>query len=546
MSKKEGMNNKNSKMKGSNLFLELNSETFNEKLRQKNNNKTNINSNEIKYKNFKEKSTSKIDYRHYKSYPVTEIFPFSLEKIEKNEELYWLVTYDKLIKSKKILKILNYDIRENGKPIYTENNLIIKYMKIEGYEIFFVKGFDKPFIRPNKNSFILAKLYLLSIKEINKVLNYINKTRNKTNLDKYINSNNISGDNNLCEVLDIKSKNNNEEISYPYCYIYYIGMFMNKSMILFTNSFNYINKEKNNNKLLYSLPSSKKLYKLIKILIKSFPEYSTNFLLEYLIKRNLYKDSEEKKTEILNLLSLINIPVPNKNLLDKVLKETINEIQIQTNSSISKKSIHLDSELNSKNQNAIKNNKRISLKNQVGFKNSLKTSISGQIGSINYLSTNNTLNHYNSIKTLKNSFKNNVLTITIPNEINNIIKEKEEKESYKNCLTSSNINENKFSNYCAISKTKANEKNVFKKHKSKAFMNKGSIKINEDKINNIDIKNILNKKKVEFFDNKISNKSNINDEKIIDKNKKRDKTNKINNNKIYHTPKKKKKIKYYK
>ena len=179
--------------------------------------------------------------------------------------------------------------------------------------------------------------------------------------------------------------------------------------------------------------------------------------MEYLIKRNLYKDSEEKKTEILNLLSLINIPVPNKNLLDKVLKETINEIQIQTNSSISKKSIHLDSELNSKNQNAIKNNKRISLKNQVGFKNSLKTSISGQIGSINYLSTNNTLNHYNSIKTLKNSFKNNVLTITIPNEINNVIKEKEEKESYKNCLTSSNINENKFCNYCPISKTKANE-----------------------------------------------------------------------------------------
>ena len=47
MSKKEGMNNKNSKMKGSNLFLELNSETFNEKLRQKNINKINNNSNEI-------------------------------------------------------------------------------------------------------------------------------------------------------------------------------------------------------------------------------------------------------------------------------------------------------------------------------------------------------------------------------------------------------------------------------------------------------------------------------------------------------------------
>ena len=97
-----------------------------------------------------------------------------------------------------------------------------------------------------------------------------------------------------------------------------------------------------------------------------------------------------------------------------------------------------------------------------------------------------------------------MVLLSIPNEINNVIKEKEEKDSYKNCLTSSNINENKFSNYCAISKTKANEKNIFKKHKSKAFMNKDSIKNNEDKINNIDIKNILNKKKVEFFDNKIS------------------------------------------
>ena len=541
MSKKEGINNKNNK---SNLFLELNSEVYNEKVKvkQKENKK---NSNEIKLKNYKEKSTSKIDYRHYKTYPIKDILPLSMENIQKNEELFWLVTYDKLIKSKKILKILNYDLRENKKPIYTENNLRIKYMKIQGYEIFFVKGFNKPFVRPNQNSFILAKLYLLSIKEINKILNYINKTIDKTNIDKYINSNIIYANNNSYEFLDIKSKINDEEISYPYCYIYHIGMFLNMNMILFTNTFNYINKEKNNNnKILYSLPSSKKLYKLIKILIKSFPEYSTNFFLDYLIKKKLYKDSEEKKNEILNLLSLINIKVPNKSILDKILRETINEIQIQTNSTLSKQSI--ESDLNSKNKNIIKNNKRISFKHQIGFKNSLKTSITGQLGSINYLSTNNTLNHYNSINTLKNSFKNNVLTISIPNGMNNSIKEKEEKESLKNYLTTSNIKKNKFSNYCLINRTKGNEKYEIKKYKSKAFMNKDASKKNDVKINNFDINNILNKKKKEFFVNKISSKYLNNDEKTIDIKKKKDKSNKINNNKIYHTPKKKKKIKYYK
>ena len=202
--------------------------------------------------NLNEISTTKIDYRHCKSYPIKEIIPLQLLK---NEELYWLVTYDKLIKTKKILKILNLE-----KNNYSEKNIKIKCMKIEDFEIFFVKGFNKPFVRPNKESFILAKLYLLSIKDINKILNYINKTKEKVKIDNFINLEVINTEYNFSQYMNIENRNNDEDISYPYCYLYYIGNFMNKSMILITNTFNHIHNEMNNNEysLIYSLPSSKR------------------------------------------------------------------------------------------------------------------------------------------------------------------------------------------------------------------------------------------------------------------------------------------------
>ena len=180
--------------------------------------------------NYKEVDTTKIDYRHYKSYPIEEIIPF--QQLDKdNKDLYWFVAYDKLIKSKKILKILNNDIKENEKPIYTEDKLKVKFLKIEDFEIFFVKGFSKPFVRPNKDSFILAKLYLLSLKEINTILNYLNKTKDKVNINKYMNSDDVNSDYPICEFLDIKNKTNDDDISYPYCFLYNIGKFMNISSL---------------------------------------------------------------------------------------------------------------------------------------------------------------------------------------------------------------------------------------------------------------------------------------------------------------------------
>ena len=560
MSNIEEIKLENSNSQTSKLYLDLIPKTRNKNIKKNHNinnnnnyslkqlkfhqNKTLIN-NKIPNKtepNQHESLTKKIDYRYYKLYPIKEIIHFSLDNVEKEtNELYWFVAYDNLIKTKKILKILNSDTKGNEKPIYTENNLKIKNMKIQDFQIFFVKGFDKPFIRPNNDSFILTKLYLLSIKEINKILNYINKAKDKVNIDKYINLDTICNENSFWKFINIKHKNEiDDDISYPYCYFYQIGKYMNKSMLLFTNTFNYINEETNNKSVLYSLPSSKKLYKLIKQLIKLFPQYSPNYFIEYLINRNLYKNCEEKRKEILNLLPHLNMSIPNRNLLNKVLRETINGIQ--TNSSISGSSIPIDSDESSKQKINCENNKRISISifnniNQIGMKNSLKSnksfSLNGRITSINYLSTNQTLQPNFSIQTLKNSFKNFPF-ITIPLEINNV---KKERDSFGVYLTNSTNTQNNNCNFCLAKKEKTKNKNLNNKNfKENEALKNSAIK---DKI---DINNILDKNKIEFKRGIKSPSNGL----LIKKNKKKDKVNKNNNNKKYHTPKKKKKIKYYK
>ena len=560
MSNIEEIKLENSNSQTSKLYLDLIPKTRNKNIKQNHNinknnnysfkqlkfhqNNTLIN-NKIPNKtepNQHESLTKKIDYRYYKLYPIKEIIHFSLDNVEKEtNELFWFVAYDNLIKTKKILKILNSDTKGNEKPIYTENNLKIKNMKIQDFQIFFVKGFDKPFIRPNNDSFILTKLYLLSIKEINKILNYINKAKDKVNIDKYINLDTICNENNFWKFINIKHKNEiDDDISYPYCYFYQIGKYMNKSMLLFTNTFNYINEETNNKSVLYSLPSSKKLYKLIKQLIKLFPQYSPNYFIEYLINRNLYKNCEEKRKEILNLLPHLNMSIPNRNLLNKVLRETINGIQ--TNSSISGSSIPIDSDESSKQKINCENNKRISISifnniNQIGMKNSLKSnksfSLNGRITSINYLSTNQTLQPNFSIQTLKNSFRNFPF-ITIPLEINNV---KKERDSFGVYLTNSTNTQNNNCNFCLAKKEKTKNKNLNNKNfKENEALKNSAIK---DKI---DINNILDKNKIEFKRGIKSPSNGL----IIKKNKKKDKVNKNNNNKKYHTPKKKKKIKYYK
>lgn len=501
-----------------------------------------------------EKSTSKIDYRHFKKYPIKEIL--SLKNIDNNkEQLYWLVTYDKLIKSKNIIKILNYEYidkkKEDRKPIYAEANLKIKTLKIPKFEIFFVKGYDKPFARPtnDEDSFMLTKLYLLNINEINKIVNFINRTDDKINIDKYISTDKKF----LFQYIDIKSNiDDNEDINYPYCLIYYLGKFMNISMFLFTNTFNDIKAYNLNNEIIYSLPSSKKLYKFIKIIIKTFPEYNINYIINNIIKIDLYTNTKEKKEEILKYLSILKQSVPNKFLLNKVLRETI--AGIQTISSISVSSPPLESSSQLKTSEELKNSQKISVSkpnNTNEIKKSLpkdcKFEIKSSLNSMNnnfflgqyntnYLSTNHTMIPSNSIRTFsnKNSVRNNVPLITIPYEINNM-----KRDTYGN---SRFISKNIFMGLMP-------KKNIEpKKISSKNAVNRLRLRINEDKENiNININNLFNRKKE---DNICDNKKNFmeNNNHGLYKNRKIDKkkgTKEYNKNE-YTTPKKRKKIKYYK
>ena len=114
MSKNEEIKIKSSQSETSKLYINFMSKTRNIETKQnssyKNKNNNDFKKLTIQKKNLnKEKSTIKIDYRHHKIYPIEEILPFSIQNLEKREKEYcWLVTYDKLMKSKKILKILNY------------------------------------------------------------------------------------------------------------------------------------------------------------------------------------------------------------------------------------------------------------------------------------------------------------------------------------------------------------------------------------------------------------------------------------------------------
>ena len=517
------------------------------------------------------KETMKKDYKNFIKYPITEIIPINRIDLEK-ENLYWLVTYDKLMKTKKIINILNLgndlgDDINNKRMIYTESSLKIKAMKIPQYEIFFVEGYGKPFVKYNKNSFILAKLYLLTIKEINKILNYINRTENRINIDNYICSNNKI---NPYQYIDYKC---DPDINYPYSYICYLGKFMNISMYLFTNLFNFNNYNNNeiindySGKLIYSLPSSKKIFKFVKILIKIFPEYTPEFIINYIIRNDIYSKVKEKRNEVYKLLSLSRPSVPNKALLNKVLRETITGIQ--TNSSLSITSLTYDSneqikakKINDTNLNIDKNNnnKIVSLKRSskeiktnniiMGPKREFGTSfnslnnnllLNGQYNS-NFLSTNHTIKPSTSIRTgskLNSMEINNLPVIAVPADINNI-----KKDISGGILYLSTYNLDKISEYVPNKRNKYQRKQT----SSSNYMYKSSENDDKENINiNININQTLNSKKENSIrmskKSKNSYKRNGGNEK--DKKYEKNKMNDDNKNE-YHTPVKKKKIKYYK
>jgi len=226
--------------------------------------------------------TAKINYKFDTNNSKT-IDLSSLQENKKNtkEKYYWFAAYDKLIKSKKILKIFSfYNLSTKnsiafGNPHFYKDFEKIKEKKLEikNYEIFFIKNMNaKPFIRRREGKVIYVKLYLLTLKQINMIFSYLNKIE----FDNYFKEMDyVIEKDKYIKIYNEENKN----INYPH--ILCLGSFMNIGIYTFSNLMNEKNIIKNI-ELLDLNPNPRKIAKLIKILIINFPQHSKEFLIDYI------------------------------------------------------------------------------------------------------------------------------------------------------------------------------------------------------------------------------------------------------------------------
>ena len=378
--------------------------------------------------------TDRIDYRYYPKIPEIEA--------NKENKYYWIATFDKLMKKSKIIKILNYyiemdDQRPKEKLYDEEYNFKEKTMIINGFEIYYLENFNKPFIRPKKGKKIFIKLYLFNTEQINKIYSYINRLEYKS----YISDNDLEE---LTEKNLYKNLSNNNRSIYNYSIIFFLGTFMNINIYAFTNY--EINKKDNQTKL-DTLPSSSKLAKLIKVLMLNFPEYSKNNFINYLTNflqdNNVTTDSlNEKKREISSLISSgqkrsLKLNFKPKISTNSVIKNVINKIPTYTISSHKTPNDFMNVSENNNNISDLNNSRKTHNINSFDFFNNIKSDIGipvkKQISEkiFNKLNSNSfcfkkkintkniqTINHSkdlkNKLKTIKNEHKN------ISKNINNI------------------------------------------------------------------------------------------------------------------------------
>ena len=317
-------------------------------------------------------STNKIDYRYVKKRPIKEmITPYKtdINQIDKDNQLFWFATYDKLMKTKYLLKIFNY---YNNKPFESQHNLNYNFKEktlvIKDFEIYFYENSNKPFIRYNKGSTIYTKLYLLTLKQINQIFSYLNRIEYKINYDRL----NYLQRKGTFELIN----DNTNEVVLPYCLIYCLGKYMNINIYAFTNnidfniyldensfqksqrisSYTVLNNENNNirrnyilsndkqnnkmdntnaniNRDNFKLPNSKKIAKLIKIINLNFPDFSIDDIINYLIPDNKYLNAITKISEIKNIF-FFKKSANNKMYLSSMVRDTIKGISIQTPKSL--------------------------------------------------------------------------------------------------------------------------------------------------------------------------------------------------------------------
>ena len=256
-----------------------------------------------------EKDTKKIDYRYYTNYPFKDI---SDNRNQSEVKLFWFATYDKLIKKKKLLKILNYyseiNININNIDYITDESIKEQLLIIKDFDIYFEKQSNKPIIKKINGGYIFVKLYLLTLEQINQVLNYINRFKFT------LSYNNIK---NLQEKGSYQILFNNYK-NFPYNIIYHMGNFMNTNIYAFSklSNNNYSNLSEKSimvpDYLNQKFPNSRTIAKLVKLLLIHFPKYTSDFFICYLLSKIKFENFNEKSNEIKTIIySKSNIQTQN-------------------------------------------------------------------------------------------------------------------------------------------------------------------------------------------------------------------------------------------
>lgn len=222
-------------------------------------------SNEYNNKLNSEEDTKKIAYKYITNYPLNKSKIKEIEGENNKEKYFWFGAYGKLLKSNKVVKILNY-YRDNKK---TNGQLKQKGVIIKDFELSFGND-SRPYINYLKGGYIFVRLYYLTIEEINYIFNYINKIEYKFNDEQFVFHNNIGN--------NFKIEHNN--INFPYNYLCCLGSFLNINIYSFTNLSNNLWKSVD---LTKQFPKIKKVSKIVKYLIDIFSSYSIDFFIYYLL-----------------------------------------------------------------------------------------------------------------------------------------------------------------------------------------------------------------------------------------------------------------------
>ena len=382
ISKKENLSNINNNKSLALSKIKLNNPTIDGKIKiltqskkesqeAKNNKKEKKIENNQKSYQAQIENTKKIDYRYYSNYPIKEIPLFDDDK---EKEYFWLATYDKLIKKKKLFKIFSfYNVASRAsmvvgnEEIYNDFSKIKeKKMIINNYELYFIEKHNKPFIRKCNEKYIYTKLYLLSLKQINMIFSYLNRIEYKPYINNLIY---FSEKDTFKKISEFGNQEEYNDINYSA--IYCLGSYMNIKIYGFSRIENKEEMSDNYNIGVDNYPNSKKIAKLIKLLMINFPENTKEHFINY-----IFNDSHtnglnkkmltDKKNEINHLL------ISKKKSLYKA-NSKVNSIIQNIAPGIQEFSFSPYFSSNTYNHNLNTNNKLSNINNNLNTNNNLAT-----------------------------------------------------------------------------------------------------------------------------------------------------------------------------